>query len=62
MQPAKTHVSGFIFRVQANTDPQHGDRLAFVRVCSGRFKRDMVVHTRTGRRVRLASAHRLFGR
>lgn len=63
VSPAEPHFSGFIFKVQANMDPQHRDRLAFVRVCSGRFERDMVVvHTRTGRRVRLASAHRLFGR
>ena len=44
-------------------DPKHRDRLAFVRVCSGRFERDMtVVHTRTGKKVRLSSSHKLFGR
>ncbi len=55
--------SGFIFKIQANMDPKHRDRLAFVRVCSGRFERDMgVVHTRTGRKIRLSSSHKLFGR
>jgi peptide chain release factor 3 len=55
--------SGFIFKIQANMDPKHRDRLAFLRVCSGRFERDMsVVHTRTGRKVRLSSSHKLFGR
>jgi len=55
--------SGFIFKIQANMDPKHRDRLAFVRICSGRFDRDMtVVHTRTGRKVRLSSSHKLFGR
>jgi peptide chain release factor 3 len=55
--------SGFIFKIQANMDPRHRDRLAFVRVCSGRFERDMtVVHTRTGKKVRLSSSHKLFGR
>jgi peptide chain release factor 3 len=44
-------------------DPKHRDRLAFMRVCSGIFRRDMpVVHTRTGERLKLASSHRIFGR
>src|SRR5437867_776821 len=55
--------SGFIFKIQANMDPKHRDRLAFVRVCSGRFQRDMtVIHTRTGKKLRLSSSHKLFGR
>ncbi len=55
--------SGFIFKIQANMDPKHRDRLAFVRICSGRFERDMTVtHTRTGKKVRLSSSHKVFGR
>src|SRR5436305_6732419 len=55
--------SGFIFKIQANMDPRHRDRLAFVRVCSGRFERDMsVIHTRTGNKLRLSSSHKIFGR
>jgi peptide chain release factor 3 len=54
--------SAFVFKIQANMDPKHRDRIAFVRVCSGKFTRDMnVVHQRTGRTVRLSSSHRLFG-
>src|ERR1043165_8349385 len=61
--PQAPDFSGFIFKIQANMDPKHRDRLAFVRVCSGRFERDMtVVHTRTGRKLRLSSSHKLFGR
>ena len=61
--PTDDGFSGFIFKIQANMDPKHRDRLAFLRVCSGRFSRDMTVaHTRTGKRVRLASSHKLLGR
>ncbi len=53
--------SGFIFKIQANMDPRHRDRIAFLRICSGRFTRDMtVLHSRTGKKVRLSSAHKLF--
>ena len=54
--------SGFVFKIQANMDPKHRDRIAFVRVCSGKFERDMMVtHQRTGKTVRLSSSHKLFG-
>jgi peptide chain release factor 3 len=53
--------SGFIFKIQANMDPRHRDRIAFMRICSGRFTRDMAVtHVRTGKKVRLSSSHKLF--
>jgi peptide chain release factor 3 len=55
--------SGFVFKIQANMDPKHRDRIAFLRVCSGRFARDMpVLHAQTGKTVRLSSSHKLFGR
>ena len=55
--------SGFIFKIQANMDPRHRDRIAFVRVCSGKFTRDMpVTHSRTGKKVRLSNSSKLFGR
>ncbi|MEY2879619.1 MAG: Peptide chain release factor 3 [Verrucomicrobiota bacterium] len=55
--------SGFVFKIQANMDPKHRDRIAFIRVCSGKFTRDMnVVHSRTGKTVRLSSSQKLFGR
>lgn len=61
--PAEKEFSGFIFKIQANMDPKHRDRLAFVRICSGKFERDMsVIHTRTGKKIRLSSSHKIFGR
>lgn len=54
--------SGFVFKIQANMDPRHRDRIAFIRVCSGTFTRDMSVsNARSGKKLRLASAHKLFG-
>jgi peptide chain release factor 3 len=54
--------SAFIFKIQANMDPRHRDRIAFMRICSGRFERDMgVLHVQTGKTVRLSSSHKLFG-
>jgi len=54
--------SGFVFKIQANMDPKHRDRIAFVRVCSGKFERDMLVtHQQSGKTVRLSSSHKLFG-
>jgi len=54
--------SGFVFKIQANMDPKHRDRIAFLRVCSGKFERDMMVtHQRSGKSVRLSSSHKLFG-
>lgn len=48
--------SGFIFKIQANMDRAHRDRVAFVRICSGMFERGMKVkHVRTGRDLRLAN-------
>jgi len=41
VQPGESAVSGFVFKVQANMDPNHRDRVAFVRLCSGRFRRGM---------------------
>ena len=54
IDPIAHPFSGFVFKIQANMDPDHRDRIAFLRVCSGRFERGAVtVHTRTGKPVRL---------
>ncbi len=54
--------SGFIFKIQANMDRTHRDRVAFVRVCSGRFERGMKIqHIRTGRELRLANPTHFLG-
>ena len=61
LPPEAPTFSGFVFKIQANMDPRHRDRIAFLRVCSGRFERDMAVtHLRTGKRVRLSSPQKLF--
>jgi len=55
--------SGFVFKVQANMNPKHRDCVAFIRVVSGVFRRDMqVIHTRTGKKLRLSNSQRLFAR
>ena len=60
--PTQEEFSGFIFKLQANMDPRHRDRVAFIRVCSGKFEKDMVVnHARTGKNVRLSHPQKLFG-
>jgi len=60
--PHHDQFSGFIFKIQANMDPKHRDRIAFVRICSGKFERDMIVrHSRSENKVRLSSSHKLFG-
>ncbi len=62
ISPENPAFSGFIFKIQANMDPKHRDRIAFVRVCSGKFERDMtVIHPRSSKKVRLSSSHKLFG-
>lgn len=61
--PETEAFSGFVFKIQANMDPRHRDRVSFVRVVSGKFTRDMsVVHANTGKKVRLSNSQKLFGR
>lgn len=60
--PTYPEFSGFVFKLQANMDPKHRDRIAFIRVCSGKFEKDMVVnHARSGKMVRLSHPQKLFG-
>jgi peptide chain release factor 3 len=61
IEPTYPEFSGFVFKLQANMDPRHRDRVAFVRVCSGKFEKDMAVsHARTGKTVRLSRPQKLF--
>jgi peptide chain release factor 3 len=56
-------VSGFVFKIQANLDPRHRDRVAYMRLCSGRFERGMTLtNHRTGRALTTKYAHQVFGR
>ncbi|NJN32264.1 MAG: peptide chain release factor 3 [Synechococcales cyanobacterium RM1_1_8] len=59
--PDYEEFTGFVFKLQANMDPRHRDRVAFIRVCSGQFEKDMTVqHARTGKTVRLSRPQKLF--
>jgi peptide chain release factor 3 len=63
LEPQLPQFSGFVFKIQANMDKRHRDRLAFLRVTSGVFEKDMLVHhSRLGREVRMTRPHRLFAR
>jgi len=57
VSPYEEPFSGFTFKIQANMDPSHRDRIAFFRICSGKFTRGMKVrHVRLGRDVQIANA------
>ena len=57
VQPAEPAFTGFVFKIQANMDPRHRDRIAFFRICSGRYASGMKVqHQRLGREIKLANA------
>ncbi|KAF1717247.1 peptide chain release factor 3 [Pseudoxanthomonas wuyuanensis] len=57
VQPVEEKLTGFVFKIQANMDPQHRDRVAFMRVCSGRFTAGMkTFHVRSGKEMKLANA------
>ncbi|MEO1519242.1 MAG: peptide chain release factor 3 [Cyanobacteria bacterium J06633_2] len=61
ISPTYPDFTGFVFKLQANMDPKHRDSVAFVRVCSGKFEKDMVVnHARSGKNVRLSHPQKLF--
>jgi len=62
-RPVDAPFSALVFKVQANMDPRHRDRIAFLRVMSGRFRRGMTATlARTGRPYQLKHAHQLFAR
>ena len=59
--PEDPEFTGFVFKLQANLDPKHRDRMAFVRICSGVFRKGMKVqHSRMKRSINLTSAQSLF--
>lgn len=61
ISPTDEDFTGFVFKLQANMDPKHRDRIAFVRICSGVFVRQMNVrNSRTGRRINLNQPRKLF--
>ena len=57
VNPESSDFSGFIFKIQANMNPKHRDRIAFLRICSGKFERGMTVNlSRTGKPINLSSS------
>jgi peptide chain release factor 3 len=56
IDPSDSEFTGFIFKIQANMDPKHRDRISFLRVCSGKFNRnDKIFHIRSGKEIRIAT-------
>jgi peptide chain release factor 3 len=49
VDPGRSDVTGFVFKIQANMDPKHRDRVGFFRICSGRFRRGMTLKTAAGK-------------
>jgi peptide chain release factor 3 len=57
IDPNEEKLSGFVFKIQANMDPAHRDRIAFLRICSGGYQRGMKIHhVRLGRDVQISNA------
>ena len=57
IEPEEDKFSGFVFKIQANMDPKHRDRIAFMRICSGKYERGMKMHhVRIGKDLKAADA------
>ncbi len=57
VRPDEERLTGFVFKIQANMDPAHRDRIAFMRICSGRYRKGMKLYqVRLGRAVQIANA------
>ncbi len=62
IEPTDPEFSAFVFKIQANMNPRHRDSMAFLRICSGRFERDLVIkHHRLGKEARLSRSHSMMG-
>ncbi|MCO3577396.1 peptide chain release factor 3 [Pseudomonas aeruginosa] len=61
VEPTEEKFSGFVFKIQANMDPKHHDRIAFMRICSGKYEKGMKMrHVRLGKDVKIADALTFF--
>ena len=61
VEPVEEKFTGFVFKIQANMDPKHRDRIAFMRICSGKYEKGMKMrHVRTGKDVRIGDALTFF--
>lgn len=62
VEPTEDNFSGFVFKIHANVDPRHRDRIAFLRVCSGKFERNKFVrHVRAGKKIKFSSPVNFIG-
>lgn len=62
VDPTESDFSGYIFKIQANMDPNHRDRIAFMRICSGKYKKDMEANlVRTGETIKLSQTRQFMG-
>jgi peptide chain release factor 3 len=62
IEPTDSRLTAFVFKIQANMDPRHRDRIAFARICSGKYHPGaMVTNVRSGKSLRLAEAQQFFG-
>ncbi|MBX7210991.1 MAG: peptide chain release factor 3 [Verrucomicrobiaceae bacterium] len=63
IEPTSPFFSSFVFKIQANMDPRHRDRIYFIRIVSGRFERDMIaLNSRIRQKMRMANSQKLFAR
>lgn len=61
VKPDEDHFSGFVFKIHANMDPKHRDRLAFVKIVSGKFERNQpYLHVRLGKKLKFSSPNAFF--
>ncbi|MDD4699706.1 MAG: peptide chain release factor 3 [Oscillospiraceae bacterium] len=61
IEPFDEEFSGFVFKIQANMDPAHRDRIAFIRICSGKYEKGMEVnHIRTNKKIRLSQSQQFI--
>jgi peptide chain release factor 3 len=57
IQSNENELTGFVFKIQANMDPAHRDRIAFMRICSGKYQKGMrLMHVRSGKEMKIADA------
>ncbi len=63
VEPSERKLTGFVFKIQANMDPKHHDRLAFMRLVSGEYRKGMkVLQVSTGKQIKIANAHTFMSR
>lgn len=62
VDPVQDAFSAYVFKLQANMDPRHRDSMAYLRICSGKFERDLTIkHQRLNKQIRLSRSHSMFG-